>query len=263
MPFNMAMAGVGGRAFVLSISAEDLAIAYDIESQIASAYPSAAPTRAGDKIQLNIAAVDLVAASASGYAIDGNGLHNDALLTISLTSGAWISGRGGAGGIGGNGDWDPEPPASDDSTVGGNGNAGGTALRLGCETNIIGTGTIIKGFGGGGGGGGGAISLGTRYGGGGGGGGAPLGTGGAGGAGASGAGVAGGTGTNTADGGGGAAGGAQAGAGGDGGDTVAAAANGSSGTKAGGAAGSDGAAIDSQAFTHSEAGGITVTGDII
>lgn len=266
MPFNMAMAGVGGRSFILAITAEDLAINYDVEAQISSQFPSAAPTRAADVIKLTISAVDLVASSTSVYAIDGDGLHDDAILNIILISGAFISGLGGKGGRGGDGDFEIEPEPLDLSTVGSPGLNGGAAMRFGCETNISGTGTISKGYAGGGGGGGGATSGSQEHGGGGGGGGSALGDGGAGGiriGGGAGGGSSGDVATVTAKGDGGAAGGANAGAGGDGGDSAGVAVNGSNGTKAGGSAGSDGNAVNSQGFTHSEGGSVTVVGNII
>jgi len=264
MPFNMAMLGVGGRIFILNISAEDLASNYNIESAILSAY-SISNTLPGDIIQLNIAAVNIVAANTSVYAIDGNDLNSLALLTIALTSGALIAGRGGVGGKGGNTIWDNS--LGDLSGSGSPGLDGGTAIRLGCETNIIGTGTITKGFGGGGGGGAGADS-GDADGGGGGGGGSALANGGAKGI-ASGdssslnEGFAGSAGTVSVLGAGGAAGGPQGGPGGGGGDSGTAQQAGSAGTRSGGAAGGDGDAMNSQGNTHSEGGGITVVGAII
>lgn len=263
MPFNMAILGVGGRTFILAISAEDLAISYNIEAQIASEFPNAAPTIAGDRINLSIAAVDLVAASMAEYAIDGDGVHDDAILTMNFASGALIAGKGGQGGKGGLASWlNP----IDRSRAGFVGKDGGTAIRLGCETRFIGTGTIEKGYGGGGGGGAGADSS-EAHGGGGGGGGFAHGDAGNGG-------VANGSSSNVSGddgvagdmlggGAGGDAGGLAGGPGGDGGDSSDAAQAGTAGNTLGGIAGSDGDAINSQGFTHSEAGGITVTGDII
>jgi len=263
MPFNHAIMGVGGRTFILAITAEDLAINYDVEAEVLSAFPTSGGTVRGDVVQLSVAAVDLVAASATGYAIDGDGLHDDAKLFISLTTGAWISGRGGKGGNGGKGEWTVfEPPAgSDTSTAGSGGSPSGRAIRFGCETHIIGTGDIERGYEGGGGGGGGAINASNVHGGGGGGGGAPLGLGGSGGIGQP-TGSAGGTATNTADGGGGLAGGAEGGNGGRGGDSVAAGATGSAGTTSGGSAGSVREAITTQGFTNTIAGTVTVTGAV-
>ena len=262
MPFNRALMFGGPRNIILAaLTAEDLALAYDVEAQIASQFPLLAPSIAGDKIHLTLAGVDFVAASAGGYVIDGDGLHDDAFFTLNIDSSTNIYAKGGAGGFGGLGEWDFES-SQDLSSVGFAGGNGGTAIRFGCETNIIGAGGLItKGYGAGGGGGGnGPPPVG---GGGGGGGGAALGSGGSGGLASPGTpGSAGTVATNTANGTGG-AGGASAGAGGDGGDSGGAAAAGSSGSKTGGAAGSDGNAIDSQGFTYSIDGAITVTGTII
>ena len=256
----MAMLGVGGRIFNLApLTVEDLALAYDVESQFASQFPSAAPSIANDRINMTLAGVDFVAASRSGYAIDGDALHDEAILTITMQAGSIVFAKGGNGGKGGDGISDPEFPISSAGSVG---EDGGTAIRYGCETNIIGTGTITKGYGGGGGGGG-FADISNGYGGGGGGGSAALGAGGALGSGSDTDGVAGSVATTTALGAGGSAGNPSAGDGGDGGDSGTAQQAGSAGSKAGGAAGSDGDAIDSQGFTHSEGGGITITGGII
>ena len=264
----MAMAGVGGRIFNLApLLVEDLALAYNVEAQIASQFPGAAPTKKLDRIVMTLGGVDFVAASRAGYAIDGDGLHDEAILIIKIDASTNIYGRGGDGGKGGDGEWDAEPPGTDLSIAGVSGSSGGTAIRFGCETLIKGSGGLItKGYGGGGGGGGGATGVGNISGGGGGGGGAALGSGGAKGIDqslSSDDGVAGTQATNTANGTGGAAGGAEAGAGGDGGDSGSAAVAGNIGTKLGGSAGSDGNAIDSQGFTNSIDGAITVTGAII
>ena len=263
MPFNRAVMFGGARSIILaSLTVEDLALAYDVEAQISSQFPGLAPSRAGDKIQLTLAGVDFVAASAAGYAIDADGLHDDALFTLNIDSSTNIYAKGGVGGAGGFGEWDQEE-SQDLSTVGSAGTNGGTAIRFGCETNIVGAGGLItKGYGAGGGGG--ADGGPPAGGGGGGGGGAALGPGGtAGGVQPPGsAGSAGTVATNTANGTGG-AGGNSGGAGGDGGDSGGAAAAGTNGSKVGGAAGSDGNAIDSQGFTYSIDGAITVTGTII
>ena len=267
MPFNMAMLGVGGRIFNLAaLTVEDLALAYDVESQFASQFPSAAPSIANDRINMTLAGVDFVAASRSGYAIDGDGLHNDAILTINIDASTNIYARGGNGGKGGNGEWDSEL-SLDLSAAGVAGEDGGTAIRFGCETNIKGSaGLITKGYGAGGGGGGGATSVSAGHGGGGGGGGASLGAGGAKGIDVlegNDDGVAGTAATVLANGTGGAAGGVNAGAGGNGSDVGGAGSAGANGTKVGGALGIDGNAIDSQGFTYSIDGSITVTGPII
>ena len=266
MPLNRATMFGGPRNIILAtLTTEDLALAYDVEAQISSQFPNLAPSRAGDKIQLTLGGVDFVAASTGGYVIDADGVHDDALFTLNIDSSTNIYARGGAGGAGGLGFWDAEL-SQDFSGAGSAGANGGTAIRFGCETNIVGAGGLItKGYGAGGGGGGGATNIGTRGGGGGGGGGAALGTGGFGGASEPSGkeGVVGTIATNIANGVGGAAGGSAAGAGGNGGDSGGASVAGSAGTRAGGAAGSDGNAIDSQGFTHTIDGEITVTGTII
>ena len=263
MPFNMALAGVGGRVFILAqLASEDLALAYNVEAQVISQFPTSGGTILGDEIQLTLSGVDFIAATTTGYAIDADGLDDGAIFTINMIAGSVIRGRGGNAGKAGDGIFDPEPPAEDQSTVGSAGSSGGTCIRFGCKTRIIGTGTIESGHGGGGGGGGGA-PLGIEHGGGGGGGGSPLGTGGLKGLGSSGDGTNGTDATRTSKGIGGAAGGANAGAGGNGGEVGTIAQAGVSGVKAGGAAGADGNAIDSQGFAHSEGSNITVTGPII
>lgn len=261
MPFNMALISGGRRVYTVAIEAEDLSANFNVESEVISAY-GISGTRADDLIILNVAAVNVVAANASVYAIDAHGLHDDAELRIVLTAGALISGRGGKGGNGGLGFWNSELGV-DESNPGLVGFDGGTAIRYGCDTNIIGTGTITKGYGGGGGGGGGSSSSSSAHGGGGGGGGVPFGAGGSGGYGLNGSGSAGSAATVSALGAGGAAGGANAGAGGDGGESGTAQQAGDSGTKAGGSAGSDGDAIDTQGFTHSAGGSVTITGSVV
>lgn len=263
MPFNAAMLISSGRHFILdTITSEDLALNYIVEAQLVSQFPASGGSQAGDVIQLTIEGINLVGSLSTIYTIDGDTIDDDAVFNITLETGAFISGRGGGGGPGGRGEWDSEQ-SSDFSGVGAVGKAGGTAMRFGCETHIFGTGTIENGYGGGGGGGGGATASFNEHGGGGGGGGAPLGGGGNGGLGDDGNGSQGGVATLTLDTGGGAAGGSSAGAGGRGGDSVLGPASGANGTKAGGLPGAVGDAIDSQGFTHSEAGGITVTGAII
>ena len=265
MPFNMAAAGVGGRIFNLSISAEDLSLSYNIEAEVISKFGIPA-TRASDRIILSLAAVDLVSSIRTAPAIDGNGLHDSAFLVIDFASGVWLSGRGGNAGNGGRGQWDTEPPGRDISRAGVLGSDGGIALRLGCPTELTGTGDVEKGYGAGGGGGAGATSANDAHGGGGGSGGAPLGNGGSGGVdvnegnddGADGAAA-----TNTTRGAPGAAGGVNAGSGGAGGDSGNVAQAGSNGLKNGGAAGTDGNAIDKQGFELTVGAGVTVTGDIV
>jgi hypothetical protein len=263
MPFNAPLLAGGRRTFLLAITSEDLASTYDIEGQLVSQY-GITGTKSKDLVVLSIAGVNVVAATTSGFALDGNGLHNEANLIIKLTAGALISGRGGNGGVGGNGEYDPEPPGIDLSTAGTSGLNGGTAVRYGCPTEWRGTGTISKGYGGGGGGGGGASggSSSTWHGGGGGGGGAPLGVGGTNGSGLGGDGVVGSTAAVATLGAGGAAGGANAGAGGDGGESGTAQQVGANGTKVGGAAGSDGIAVQTNSHSHTVGGGITVVGTV-
>lgn len=264
MPFNLAIASGGRRTFPLAITAEDLALNYNVEAEVVSQYGLS--TAKNDVVVLTIAAVDLVAASTSGYAIDADGLHDEAEFKLVLTTGCLISGRGANGGDGGRTWWDAEE-STDLSSVGSVGSNGGSAIRYGCPTTISGTGTIRKGYGGGGGGGGGAVGDSNDGGGGGGGGGAPLGDGGDGGLDfglGSNVGDPGSAATVTTLGDGGLAGGTNGGDGGDGGDsTPTAQQNGSIGTKSGGAAGSDGDAIHTQTFDHSAGDNVTITGDII
>ena len=263
--FNQAAAGIGGRIFNLSISAEDLALSYDVEAEVISKF-GVPNTRTGDRIILSLAAVDLVSSIRTAPAINGNGLHDSAFLVIDFTAGGWVSGRGGNAGKGGNGEWDLEPPGTDISRVGGVGQSGGIALRLGCPTELTGTGDVENGYGGGGGGTGGATSNADAHGAGGGGGGAPLGNGGAKGVDVNQGnddGVDGTAATNTVKGTGGTAGGANAGAGGNGGQQGTAAQNGGAGRTAGGLAGSDGNAIDKQGFTLTIGAGVTVTGPVV
>jgi len=267
MPFNRVMASITGRRFILAaLNSEDLELNYDVESQIASQFPGQTPTRKGDQILLTLGAVDLIAASSLGYAIDADSVHDEAIFTITMTTGGLLAGRGGKGGSGGFADAQINPPIEDLSGPGQPGKVGGTAIRYGCITNVIGTGEIRKGYGGGGGGGGYGQTF-PLGGGGGGGGGAALGDGGAGGiAKPPFDGVDGNAGTVATvanNGTGGTGGNANAGDGGDGGDTGSVSQAGTAGSKAGGAAGVDGNAIDSQGLTHTEGGGITVTGDII
>ena len=253
MAFNTAMMGIGGRIIILSaLSAEDLAINYNVESQIASQFPNLAPSIAKDIINLTISGDDYIASSRNVYAIDADGLHDEAKFQITLETGCWISGRGGDAGDGGIIPFGTGNPGSA-------GQAGGTAIRFGCPTTIEGTGTIEQGYGGGGGGG--SNDAGDKDGGSGGGGGAPLGAAGAGGAGFSNGGNNGTIATNTAKGLGGASVGAG-GFGGNGGENGTAAQAGESVSNSGGSAGSNGAAIASQGFSHSERGGITVVGAI-
>ena len=264
MPFNMAAAGVGGRFFPLSISAEDLSSTYDVESEISSQFGTT--TKKADIIQLTVAAVNVIAATVSGYAIDADGVHDEAQLEIILTTGCLISGRGGAGGNGGRGEWEPET-SRDFSSAGSLGENGGTAIRYGCPTTLSGTGTISKGYGGGGGGGGYAADFASAAGGGGGGGGVPLGAGGLGGnddtSPSTQDGVGGNAATTSALGTGGAGGTPNAGDGGDGGESGTAQTNGSAGSKPGGLAGSDGDAIDTQTFSHTAGGGVTIVGSVV
>ncbi len=258
------MAGVGGGIFILNLTTEDLALNYNVEAEVVSQHGVA--TRAGDRVILNLSAVDFVASVSTGYAIDGNDLHNSAKLAIVFATGVWVSGRGGIGGAGGDGEWDLEPPGFDISRAGKVGKNGGVAIRLGCDTELLGTGDVERGYGGGGGGTGGATSNSDAHGGGGAGGGAPLGLGGAKGVDVNQGnddGVAGTAATNTVKGTGGAAGGANAGAGGNGGEQGTAAQNGGAGRVAGGLAGTDGNAIDKQGFVLTVGAGITVTGPIV
>lgn len=265
MPFNRATMFAGVRSIILAaLTTEDLALAYDVESEIASQFPDMAPSRAGDRIQLTLAGVDFISAEAAGYAIDADGVHDDALFTINIDASTNIYARGGKGGDGGLSV--ALFPPIDISTPGVAGETGGTAIRFGCETIIKGAGGLItKGYGGGGGGGGqGSVAPGS--GGGGAGGGAALGALGEGGDAYPLGGLAGTDGTAatiTANGTGSSGGDSWAGDGGDGGDSGSVSQAGTAGGQPGGDAGVDGDAIDSQGFDYTINGAITVTGDII
>ena len=265
MPFSMAMVSGGGRFYSLVIPVEDLAIAVDVEAEVFAAY--GVTTRPFDRIRVTVNATTLVAATTGDFAIDGDGLHDQALLEIALTGGL-VSGRGGDGGNGGAGGFEAEPPGFDMSTAGQSGDFGGTAIRCGCPTTVTGTGTLSKGYGGAGGGGGAGQSLGVQEGGGGGGGSAPLGLGGAGGqsrldGGGPDPGLPGADATILLLGLGGLGGGSIAGDGGNGGDPTVAQQNGQYGTKPGGIAGIDGNAVDTQGFAFVVDPGIVVVGAII
>lgn len=177
MPFNAAMVGLGGaRTFQLAkLDAEDLATLYVVETQIALQFPLLAPSQPGDVIRLTLGGHVFVAALANNYCIDADGLNAGASFVLTLEAGCFIRGRGGIGGEGGFG-------GSPGQTDGLDGVIGGTAMRLGCPTEIFGIGTIERGYGGGGGGAG-SFNPGPNIGtgGSGGGGGAPLGAGGVGG----------------------------------------------------------------------------------
>jgi len=253
----MALAGVGGRVMILApITVQNLLMTYPVEAQVAAQFPLLAPTQAGDQIQLTLGGVDFVSQHLSGYAIDADGLHDDALFTITMVTGCLLSGRGGPGGRGGDGD-------EFGGTVGQNGFLGGTALRMGCKTHIAGTGDVSLGYGGGGGGGG-SYNPGPQIGtgGSGGGGGVPLGDAGSFGIGSDANGNVGTAATISAKGVGGAAVIFGA-AGGDGGELGTAPTNGEVGDTGGGVAGGAGDAIDTQGFTLTSAAGITITGDVI
>lgn len=261
MPFNAAMTGLGGVAYILDITVEDLISTYDVEDEVLAKYGT--NTQEGDTVQLRVAGVNVVAATTSQYAIDGDGLNDSALLEIVLASGAFIAGRGGNGGMGGWGEWDFESD-EDNSSWGFPGANGGTAIRLGCDTRFRGPGVISNGFGGGGGGGG-YGTIPSAGGGGGGGGGAPLGVGAPGGPAIGPGNVSGSPGETagvTTKGAGG-AGGSSAGDGGDGGDSSPSAPEqGTAGSQPGGAAGSNGLAIETQGFLYTIGSGVTVEGSI-
>jgi len=281
VPFNQAVAGVGGGLFILDLTTEDLALNFNVEAEVLSKF--GVSTRAGDRIVINLSAVDFVASESGVYAIDGNGLDDNASLAIKFTAGTWLSGRGANGGKGGDAEFDIEE-STDISDPGSPGNNGGIAIRLGCDTELLGSGDVERGYGAGGGGGGGAPSSAGKDGGGGGGGGdwgpnagggggggggAPLGT--NRGLGGTGGNASGGTGTvngsvgsnatETAKGIGG-AGGNDGGAGGNGAESGTASQAGGSGNAAGGSAGSDGGAISKQGFDLTVDGGITVVGAV-
>jgi hypothetical protein len=259
MPFNMMLAGVGGRTFVLEISAGGQ-FSYDIESEVISQY-GITGTQAADNVVLNITGTTLIASTSTSLpAIDGTNLDPAVNLTINIGASVVICGKGGTGGVGGTAEYDFENKEGL-VTNGGPGGNGGVAMKYGCPTTVLGSGTIIKGWGGGGGGAG-RLVVNTPYGGCGGGGGAAYGTAGSGGIAtgpASVNGVAGSSGDLYAGGAGGSY--LSCYAGGDGGGSGGAAQAGSG--SVGGAAGSDGAAIDSNGQTYTHAGTLTITGTVI
>ncbi len=259
VPFNSAIVGLGGRrVFILAkLDAEDLATLYVVDTQLEAQFPSLVPALPGDLVQLTLGGFTFVAALADNFCIDAIGLDDEVEFELTLEAGCFIRGRGGEGGDGGNGEDGPSDP--DDGEPG---LIGGTAIRLGCPTNILGIGTIERGYGGGGGGAG-NDTGGEGDGGSGGGGGAPLGIGGREGRRDSGTpGDPGETATVLLGG----AGGTRHRNGGDGGSEGIPAEAGSGKTSpppVGGAPGADGDAIDSQGFTVIQGPSIIVEGPII
>lgn len=169
MPFSAAAITSGARNITLAkLDSEDLAMLYDVENQILLQFPQLGASRRLDTINLTLGAHNFVAALASNYALDADGLHDEAKLILTFEPGVHIFGRGGSGGRAGWGDFEIQADGHD-------GLEGGIAIRLGCPTELLGLGNIRPGYGGGGGGAG-AMLVGG--GGSGGGGGAPLGGGG-------------------------------------------------------------------------------------
>ena len=264
MPFSTAMVGLGkDRVFTLAkLDAEDLATLYVVDTQLATQFPTLAPTRPGDIVQLTLGGFIFVAALADNYCIDAGGLDDQAKFELTLEAGCFVYGRGGTGGKGGDAVFGS---IQDDGLPG---FIGGTAIRLGCPTNISGIGTIERGYGGGGGGGGRLIQPSNiTVGGIGGGGGAPLGGGGLGGIGIGGlAQVAGDPGFMATILLGGAAGDGPSISpdGGDGGSSGILAQDGVGGpNSSGGIGGTDGDSIDSQGFAPTLGSNIIIIGPII
>lgn len=172
MPFSgaMAISGAGRNITLAKLDAEDLAMLYDVEAQVLLQFPALGASRRGDIINLTIGGHIYVAALPSNYAIDADTVHDEARLVLTFELGVHIHGRGGSGGRGGFGDFEIQQNGS----LGG---AGGTAIRMGCPTDMLGIGNIQTGYGGGGGG---AGAMQVAGGGSGGGGGGSLGGGGAG-----------------------------------------------------------------------------------
>ena len=263
MPFNRAIAGIGGRSFIFRIDA-DRTTSFVVEDEVQS-INSGQGTLPGDKVAIILASgVSLTGSIGIGAAIDGLGMNAQAFLNIVMTS-SFIRGRGGRGGDGG--DAGLVIGFLTQMEDGAAGSTGRHAIRLGCPTTISGTGDVIRGYGGGGGGGGGADTNFHVEPGSGGGGGAALGAGGSAGSILFGIpapvlGEDGDDGTLTNGGNGGDTVGPADG--GDGGGPGAAEAGVSPPESSGGAAGADGDAINTQggAFTVNVGAGITVTGPI-
>lgn len=251
MPFSAAMTigGAGRNITLAKLDAEDLAMLYDVEAQIALQFPALGASQAKDIINLTLGGHDYVAAVASSYAIDADGIHNEAKLVLTFELGCHIYGRGGIGGRGGYGDFE----ISNDGQDGFN---GGTAIRLGCPTDMLGICNVQAGYGGGGGS---AGSQAVNGGGNGGGGGAAFGSGGAG---FYQNGVAGSVATLSLGGDGGSSN--NGGNGGNGGSESFSAQRGQNMSGSlGGEAGLNGNAMDAQAFVYNADPGINFIGAVI
>ncbi len=242
--FNQAMLTTGG--IILELTYAGGTSTYVIESQLIATH--GVGSGPGVTILLNVTGEASIL-SITEFAIDGNSLDDDAILIMTLS--ADIKALGGNGGKGGNAS--PPPPLVS-ANAGAGAQNGGSAIRLGCDTTIKGSGTIRGGYGGGGGGAGHATGSGIA--GSGGGGGAPDGTGGAAGSGPS----AGGAGDNATASVGGAGGTTNHDGGQGASDGVASTAGETSPTHAGGAAGSNGFTVAKQGFTLTKEGSVVYVG---
>jgi hypothetical protein len=166
MAFNSGVLLGGSNVVTLTYAGGDTT--YNVESELFAAFGIASSPNVS--VLLNITG-DILMSDVNLLGIDANDMHSGALLIIDLQT-VDINARGGNGGAGG-------AAISGVPSNGLPGQTGGSAIRLGCDTTIRGTGTIRAGFGGGGGGAGDFTVI--NIGGGGGGGGAPFGLGGAGG----------------------------------------------------------------------------------
>lgn len=143
---------------------------FDIEAALVAKYGFGSAAWNRTTLTLGVG-VHMSPALTSEFAIDGVNMDPASFLTVVYSS---MSAAGGKGGQGGRG-W--SDLTGDPST---NGQDGGAAVRLGCDAEFFGSGSVINGFGGGGGGGDIHINFGTEFelAGGGGGGGAAFGEGG-------------------------------------------------------------------------------------
>lgn len=165
--WNMAVAA-GGRTFTLTVTA-DRELGMGVEAAVKAQY-GISGTIANDRIIIVVeAGVEWTSDTVGQYAIWANNLHDDAHLIIQLDDAtSRVGGRGGDGGAGGSVlDVTPIFPPCQALGAGG-GENGWPAISLGCNTTVIGLGTIEMGYGGGGGGGANIGTIGVGEGGGGG-----------------------------------------------------------------------------------------------
>lgn len=258
MPFNNAIMLSGVPIYQLT-DAGGTGI-YNVESEVLSAF--GVNTIGGSLVLLTVTG-DRIAPSNVSLAIDATDLDSNAQLIITLDS-SDIDADGGDAGEGGESTWFFESEGQEwigSTSVGEDGEDGGNAISLGCNTTIKGTGTIRSGKGGGGGGGAYDNSSSPPFqGGSGGGGGAPFGLKGLLGTGIDSDGNDGTDATETAKGVGGSAVN-NGGAGGNGGENGTAAQAGSNATSNGGSAGSDGDTVVKNGFTLTKLGSVTYEGN--